>query len=378
MLTDQQNGPGLRSMKVGVTFHRPEIIDSGWAMKILQILGGFGTIDARLSGTMGTLAVLDSCMDNKIKCDFRPTIECLAEMVKEYDSIIIAMFSDNPLKSHAFCWHLVRKLNRPNIPIVEVEAKNGVVIDWCAKSDLSARLARKLRFKLTPAPDYGRNEWVKDGIKYRKILAAEPGDFVLVNGTVVGRATSEEVILRESDGKIVGGDGVEFKEQGLVKLSRWEKIDLFGAKLDTTNSLRRSEFKRRYRVLTPKGDLIAFIEHDVASRSGAAVYGEIRRGITGAVTIGDDTTAIAGEILSRYRIPVIGVVDGDKDGLLKDTMLAEGSTILTVKIDDQLGEVIHDKLFKGKRLVNLKFQETKDRVVNLAVESNQLIRREDS
>jgi len=365
-------------MRMGVIFHRPEIIDSGWAMKILQILGGFGTVDARLSGTMGTLAVLDSCMDHKIKCDLRPTIEFLAEMVKECDSIVIAMFSDNPLKSHAFCWHLVKKLNRPNIPIVEVEAKNGVAIDWCAKSDLSAKLAKKLRFKLTPPPDYGKTEWIKDGIKYRKILAAEPEDFVLVNGTVVGRATSEEVILRESDGKIVGGDGVEFKEQGLDKLIRRGKINLFRAKVDTTNSLRRAEFKRRYRVPTPKGDLIAFIEHDVASHSGAKVYGEIRRGIIGAVTIGDDTTAIAGEIFSRYRIPVIGIVDGDKDGLLKDTVLAVGSIILTVKMDDHLGEVIRDKLFKGKSLVNLKFQEAKDRVVDLAVVSNQLIRREDS
>jgi len=365
-------------MRVGVTFHRPEVIDSGWARKILQILSGFGTVDARLSGTMGILAVLDSHMGNQIKCDLRPTSECLAEMMKKCNSIVMATYSDNPLKSHAFCWHLVKKLNHPNIPLVEVEAKNGVVIDWCAKSDLSAKLAKKLGFKLTPPPDYGKTEWIKDGIKYRKVLAADPGDFVLINGTVVGRATSEEVILKESDGKIVGGDGVKFKEQGLVKLSRWGKIDLFGAKLDTTNSLRRTEFKPRYHVPTPKGDLIAFIEHDVASRSGAAVYGEIRRGITGAVTIGDDTTTIAGEILSRYRIPIIGIVDGDKDGLLKDTTLAEGSIILTVKMDDQLGEVIRDKLFKGKRLLKLKFQEAKDRAVNLAVESNQLIRREDS
>lgn len=363
---------------MGVIFHRPEVIDSGWARKLLKILGDFGTVDARLSGTMGTLAVLDSHMDNQIKCDLRPTSECLAEMIKECNSLVMVMYSDNPLKSHAFCWHLVKKLNCPNMPVIEVEAKSGVVIDWCAKSDLSAKLAKKLGFILAPSPDYGKTEWVKDGIKYRKILAAEPGDFVLVNGTVVGRAASEEVILREFDGKIVGGDGVEFKEQGLIKLSKWGKIDLFRAKLDTTNSLRRTEFKPRYRGPAPKGDLIAFIEHDVASQSGAAVYGEISKGITGAVTIGDDTTTIAGEILSRFRIPVIGVVDGDKDGLLKNTMLAEGSTILTVKIDDQLGEVIRDKLFKGKSLVNLKFQEAKDRVANLAVESNQLIRREDA
>lgn len=361
-------------MRVGVIFHRPEVIDSGWAKKLLKILGDFGTVDARLSGTMGTLAVLDSRMDDQIRCDFRPTSECLAEMAKECKSLVMAMYSDNPLKSHAFCWHLVKKLNCPNMPVIEVEAKSRVVIDWCAKSELGTELAKKLGFTLIPPPHYGRTEWAKDDIKHRRILAAEPGDFVLINGTIIGQATSEEVTLRESNGRIVGGDGVQFKEQGLVKLGRWGRIDLFRAKLDTTNSLRRTEFKPRYRVPAPKGDLIAFIEHDVASRSGAAVYGEIGRGISGAVTIGDDTTAIAGEILSRFRIPVIGVVDGDRDGLLRNTMLAKGSTILTVKKDDQLGEVIRDRLFKGKSLVNLKFQEAKDRVAELAVETNQLIK----
>jgi hypothetical protein len=365
-------------MRIGVIFHRPEVIDSGWARKILKILGNYGASDARLSGTMGTLAVLDGHMNKQIKCDLRPTSECLAEMSKECDSIVMVMYSDNPLKSHAFCWHLIKKLNCSNIPIIEIETKSRVVIDWNTKNDLSAKLTKKLRFMSAPPPNYGKTKWVKDRIKYRKILAAEPGDFVLVNGTIVGRVTSEEVILREFDGRIVGGSGVEFKEQGLIKLSRWRKIDLFRAKLDTTNSLRRTKFKPQYCGPTPKGDLIAFIGHDVASHSGAAIYSKINKGITGAITIGDDTTAIAGEILSRYRIPVLGIVDGDKNGLLKNTMLSSGSIILTVKIDDQLGEVIYDKLFKGKSLVNLKFQEAKDRVVNLAVELNQLIRSEDS
>jgi hypothetical protein len=365
-------------MRIGVIFHRPEVIDSGWAKKLLKTLGDFGTVDARLSGTMGTLAVLDSRMDRQIKCDLRATSECLAEMAKECEALVMAIYSDNPIKSHAFCWHLVKKLNCPNMPIIEVEAKSGVVIDWWTESELATELARRLGFVLAPPPDYGKTEWVEDGIKYRRILAAEPGDFVLVNGTIVGRATSEEAVLREFDGKIVGGDGIEFKEQGLIKLSRWGRIDLFRAKLDTTNSLRRTEFKPRYRAPAPKGDLIAFIEHDVASQAGAAVYGEIGKGITGAVTIGDDTTAIAGEILSRFRIPIIGIVDGDRDGLLRNAMLAEGSTILTVKKDDQLGEVIRDQLFKGEILVNLKFQEVRDRVVKLAVETKQLIRQEDA
>jgi hypothetical protein len=104
---------------------------------------------------MGTLAVLDNYMEDKIERDSRPTIKCLVDMIKECDSIVIITYSDNVLKSHAFCWHLVKKLNRLSTPIVEVEAKNQVVIDWCAKSDLSVNLAKKLGFELISPPDFG-------------------------------------------------------------------------------------------------------------------------------------------------------------------------------------------------------------------------------
>jgi len=367
----------FRNMRIGVIFHRPEIIDSNWARKILFILEKFGQVNAKLCGTMGTLAVLDSYMENKITCDFRPTIECLADMIKECDSIVIVTYSDNTLKSHAFCWHLVKKLNMPNIPIVEVEAKNRVVIDWCAKSDLSINLARRLKFESILPPDFGETEWVKDGIKYRRILAAELGDFVLVNGIVVGRVVSEKVILKEYDGKIMGGEGVEFKEQGLIKLNEMGKIDLFKAKMDTTNSLRRTKFKRRYLEPTIKKDLITFIEHSVANYYSANIYEEIEKGMNGAITIGDDTTAIAGDILSRHRIPIIGIIDGDRDGLLKNALLAEGSVILYVKSDDHLGEIIHDEIFRGEKHLNLKFVEAKDRVIRLAIASNQLVKKEE-
>ncbi|MEM2872792.1 MAG: DUF2117 domain-containing protein [Nitrososphaerales archaeon] len=362
-------------MRIGVIFHRPEIIDLGWARKVLKILDRLGEVDAKLCGTMGTLAVLDNYMDDRIKCDFRPTIECLVEMIKKCDSIIIATYSENALKSHAFCWHLVKRLLSPRMPIIEVEAKNGVVIDWCIKSGLSANLAKELGFRMISPPDFGETSWIRNGIKHRKILAVDLGDFVLVNGIVIGRAISKEVILKEYEGKIVGGEGLEFKNHGLTKLDEMGKLDLFKAKLDTTNLLRRTRFKRRYIEPISKGNLVAFIEHSVAGYSGANIYEEIKKGISGAITIGDDTTAIAGDILSRFKIPVIGIVDGDRDGLLKNTLLAEGSIILQVKSDDQLGEMIHNKIFKGERHLKLKFEEMKDKVIKLATKSDQLVRK---
>lgn len=42
---------------------------------------------------------------------------------------------------------------------------------------------------------------------------------------------------------------------------------------------------------------------------------EAAPGASLAVTVGDDTTQIAADILARLGIPVIGIVDGDLDRL---------------------------------------------------------------
>ena len=49
-----------------------------------------------------------------------------------------------------------------------------------------------------------------------------------------------------------------------------------------------------------------------------------------AVTVGDDTTAIAGDILARLGIPVIGIVDGDLDRLAGCTTMLPGSVVFRV------------------------------------------------
>ncbi|MCP8311371.1 MAG: DUF2117 domain-containing protein [Candidatus Methylarchaceae archaeon HK02M1] len=359
-------------MKIGVIFHRPEIIDSGWARKILTILSKFGWYKAKICGTMGTIALIDNYMDHQIVFDFRSTIECLAEMAKEFDTVVIAAYSNNSLKSHAFCWHLVKKLDCPEIPIIEVEAKNRIVINWCKKSNLSLALAEELGFNQTSPPDFEETMWIENGIKYRRILAVEKGDFVLINGVVVGRSTSDDVVLKEFEGEVIGGDVLIFKDHGLAKLSQKGKIDLFNAKVNTTNLLRRTKFKRRYFEKSLKQDLIIFIDHGVTIYSGANIYEEIKNGISGAVTIGDDTTSIAGDILSRFKIPIIGIVDGDQDGLLKSYSLDENSVVLSVKNDDQFGRIIYDEIFKRVKYLNSNFKEIKEKVISFAISLNQL------
>jgi len=68
-----------------------------------------------------------------------------------------------------------------------------------------------------------------------------------------------------------------------------------------------------------------------------------------AVTIGDDTTAISGDILSRVGIPVIGITDGDADGIYHAARTVQGSTIIRLQSesDDEIGRLLEEQNVLG-------------------------------
>ncbi|HEX7467122.1 MAG TPA: DUF2117 domain-containing protein, partial [Methanobacterium sp.] len=53
-------------MKIGVVVHGPQIVDTGFAEKILSLLGNYGIVKARLGGTMGRTAVIDAKLEDVI------------------------------------------------------------------------------------------------------------------------------------------------------------------------------------------------------------------------------------------------------------------------------------------------------------------------
>jgi hypothetical protein len=77
---------------------------------------------------------------------------------------------------------------------------------------------------------------------------------------------------------------------------------------------------------------------------------ELAVGAKLAVTIGDDTTAIAGDILYRLGIPIFGITDGDCDDLICRTRFFPGSIVLrlTAGKDDIVGKKLKDELFRGE------------------------------
>lgn len=87
-------------------------------------------------------------------------------------------------------------------------------------------------------------------------------------------------------------------------------------------------------VFKPSTGKVVLIDHAAEFVFELAVGAEL------AVTVGDDTTAIAGYILSMFRIPIFGITDGDCDDLVYQTRYSPGSIILRLAPgkDDIVGE----------------------------------------
>jgi hypothetical protein len=132
--------------------------------------------------------------------------------------------------------------------------------------------------------------------------------------------------------------GLEPKEHGISKLSI---TDLSKAIIRSGSVRRTIGGDRRLHVA---GDRVILIDH----RAEDALF----RGqdIKAAVSVGDDTTCIATSLLARLNVPVIGIVDGDEDGICMDRRAAEGSVriVLRPSNDDQVGALVRERIFHGK------------------------------
>ena len=73
------------------------------------------------------------------------------------------------------------------------------------------------------------------------------------------------------------------------------------------------------------------------------------------VTVGDDTTLVAADILYRFNVPIIGITDGDLDKVVQKGFIAAGSMIVELEsgCDDYVGEKILFKLFNGKESMKI-------------------------
>ncbi|GBC63481.1 DUF2117 domain-containing protein [Desulfonema ishimotonii] len=347
---------------IGILFHGPEVFDTGWGQTIIDAMKKQDDVRCVLAGTMGRTAAFDSGIDG-IEFWSKMPSACLADLACEANAIVIVNFGKSEQAGLVFGGMIVER-SGVNTPIVHVECSGPFFVEWiegCDPGIIEAlqglELSRRAPVPIKPSV------WEADGNIYRRMTTAGKDDFIFVDGIMVGRAIAEEVTFVSRDGHLVEIQGAAVKAHGIEKLDRFGGIDLRTVKLASSSAIRRTAHVAR--ITETKGTGMAFIDH-----AGMRVY-ELAGGVEGAVTVGDDTTAVAGDILSRFGIPVIGIVDGDKDAVLDNGCFAPGSVKLTVRKDDEFGLKVFDGIFNKKKRIAMEFDEVLRKI--LAIADNDLL-----
>ena len=343
-------------MKIGVVVHGPNIIDSGYALKLIDLISECGDVSARLGGTMGRTAVIDSSLEDVIDISKKLVPSDSLKIFHDggVDVIFLLNYGKSSTTGQVFGYkvynHYKNKIDENNIPIIQIERpgeEDGSIINWAVKSDLAEEFADKLNLNIvTPEEIYETH--IKDDEKSkqrRTIHGVSPGENIMVNGVVIGRSTSDKLVLVSKDNQIVDIVGGRIKEHGVEKLG---SIDLKTA-IVKTGLLRKAKVTPRVLGSDVSKDFkVAFLDH-----AGEDVYQF--RDSSVVVTIGDDTTLIASDILYRFNIPIIGITDGDLDKVVEDGFKSKNSIIFEVESgnDDIVGGEIHKVIFNNKKeLIN--------------------------
>ena len=348
------------AVKVGVVVHGPEVIDSGWAKKALDLLSGVGQVTAVLGGTMGRVAVIDAALEERIDISRRETPSRSIERLEPFVDVVILLNCAKTAETGLVFGAMVRERAKPKKPLILADY-GGEFVSVLAGDEkgIGEKFARILGLELVSIPEFQPRTESSGRTVRRKILGAVPGENVSVNGIVVAKAIEETVTIEAVGGKIAEIRGAKVKAHGLEKLSF---VDLDSAIL-RTGDIRRTESVRRT-IPTPGRDA-CLIDH------AAEDTFENAKGAMVAVTVGDDTTAIAGEILARLGTPLVGIVDGDPDRLCSRTATPEGSVVIEVLpgCDDVVGRRVRVEIFGGNDRISmdgLSFEDLVKRIEGIA------------
>lgn len=339
-------------MRIGIILHGPEIVDVGSARKIIGIFNNEHDVTAKLGGTMGRTAVLDAGLENIIDISRGQTPSETINAMKDDIDLAILLNHGKTLDTGRYFGRIVASRLDNSVPFVHIEGPdhNGRIIYYyphvkrCAEF-VSNLLARNDEYNLPvelgiPEPSFVRI----DGNRIiRRIRGGFTGENIRLDGVVIGEITDSDIEIECRDGKITGLKGIKEKLHGIEKLEN-RRIDLFTAKVKT-GGIRRTKSRPKIADIVSFPGKIAIIDHAAESTF------ELIKGAGLVVTIGDDTTTIAADILARLGIPVIGIIDGDVDGVLKNTVVPKGSIIIRVRagFDDVVGKELSHELMRGKQ-----------------------------
>jgi len=365
-------------IRIGVVVHGPEIIDSGAALRLINYLKKFGSVTAILGGTMGRLAVIDAGLDNVIAISpkRRPS-ESLRGLRAGSDILILVNQAKTRETGLAF-GSKVADNAKVSKPLIQIDCGGKfIAILAGGVANIAERLSKDLGFGLIDIAKVQNGSTTHEGnVTKRRLTGVMPGELITVNGIVIAKAIDNSVEIEASNKRIIKVIGAEMKLHGIEKLP---SLDLESAIVRSGN-IRRTE-ARLGKALKCEGNWAVLINHNAEDAF------EISKDACIAVTVGDDTTAIAREILSRLSIPIIGIIDGDLDGLsgniainstrsvadsstnnTVNSAIQNGSIIFRVEpgYDDVIGVRVKEQIFKGVDRVQIKTSELLDKIMWVA------------
>jgi hypothetical protein len=311
--------------------HGPEAFDRGDVARLQALLAPGETV---VAGVMARTAAEESGLP--VSFDGRPPSLVIRGIRRR---TFLVNRGKTPESGRIFGGIVAARL-APGRPLVQLECSSGTVLFWNgAGRDRERELARLLAtgtgFTLEEAaavlPAAGPS---------REIRGCIPGEAVLVQGIVIGTATSGTVVLRQGPAGIEPVSGLIPKVPGLVKLARLGELDLARAWCKS-GPVRRVPPRRGGPA--PAAGRIAVIDH-----CGIDLYRALTPETCGVLAIGDDTTAVCGHICVHRGIPVFGVVDGDRDGLIA-AGFSPGSVVVEVLsgTDDEVGRELVPLALEG-------------------------------
>ncbi|MEA2046334.1 MAG: DUF2117 domain-containing protein [Euryarchaeota archaeon] len=322
--------------EIGVVIHGPEVIDSGSALSVLDLLESMGRITAVLGGTMGRVAVIDAGLEGRIDISRREIPSRSVRRLQERSDVVILLNQAKTRETGLVFGEIVKTRAEPTRPLLLIDLGGRFVAYLTGDADdIATILARELDLELVDPPPPLQRIVRQGQIVRRRLAGAKPGENISLNGTVIARAQESDVEIIALAGKIVDIRGAVPKPHGLEKLSF---VDLERAVL-RSGDIRRTECAPR--ILHRSGHEVVMIDHAAEGTFEAA------RDAGVVITVGDDTTTIAGDVLARLGVPQIGIVDGDPDRLSHRTTAPKGSTIIVVRsgCDDAVGRRVRAEIF---------------------------------
>jgi hypothetical protein len=316
MLLAEQNGK--HPDQPILVIHGPEIFDSGEGGWLIDRIQPSRTI---VAGVMARTAAEESNLP--VEFQGEPPSSVIRSLTRP---CILANHGKSPESGRIFGNIVASRLQDTGLGLVQIECSSRTVFIWDDGSRaLASALSHLTGFILEEAAstrDMQRGR--------RSIRGCIPGEAVYVNGIIIGRAMADTVVLCSSEGGIEPVSGLAPKVHGIEKLIQEGPIDLSAAWCKS-GPIRSAPPRQSAR--TGRTGSVVVIDH-----CGHEIYRRIGHDCCGVLAIGDDTTAVCGHICAHRGIPVLGVVDGDGDGIVLESFAA-GSVVIQAETerDDDIG-----------------------------------------